>query len=59
MLEKSKARIKDRVLQVLERIAILNRMSQETSLRGNTGVKEVSKGSIGSEGAWKTLLISL
>lgn len=32
MLEKSKARIKDRVLQVLKRIAILNRMSQERLL---------------------------
>lgn len=32
MLEKSKARIKDRVLQVLEKIAILNRMSQERLL---------------------------
>ena len=44
---------KKTVLQGLERIAILNRMSQVRLLYFFTGVK-----AIGSEGGWKTLLIS-
>ena len=52
MLEKSKAK-KKREWQSLERIALLNRMSQVRLLYFFTGVK-----AIGSEGVWKTLLIS-